>query len=109
METIITTILPYISTSALPLVIVVIAAIYFYLKFASLTKDRENTKSVRDSDSQKIHDDILKLKFKVSELDGQSVKHETVIEDMRQQLAELNTNIVRLSVVVEQLVKKLEK
>lgn len=109
METVITTILPYISSSALPLVIVVIAAIYFYLKFTSLTKDRENTKYVRDNDSQVIHDDILKLKFKVSDLDGKAVKHETIIEDMRQQLTELNTNIVRLSVVVEQLSKKLEK
>lgn len=109
MNSIITSILPYISPAALPLVIVVVAAIFFYFKFNNLAKDRENTKIQRDNDSQTIHDDILKLKFKVSELDGKTVKHETVIEDMRQQLTELNTNIVRLSVVVEQLAKKLEK
>lgn len=109
MENVINAIIPYISSSALPLVIVVIAGIYFYFKFNNITKDRENTKNLRDADSQKIHDDILKLKFKVSELDGKAVKHETVIEDMRQQLSELNTNIVRLSVVVEELAKKLDK
>lgn len=109
MEGIIATILPYISPAALPIVIVVIAAIFFYFKFNSLTKDRENTKIQRDNDSQTIHDDILKLQFKVSELDGRTIKHESIIEDMRHQLSELNTNIVRLSVVVEELSKKLDK
>lgn len=109
MDSVITTILPYISPAALPLIIVVIAALFFYFKFNSLTKDRENTKIQRDNDSQTIHDDILKLKFKVSELDGRTVKHESIIEDMRQQLAELNTNIVRLAVVVEELAKKIDK
>jgi len=109
MESLITTIIPYISPAALPLVVVIIAAIFFYFKFISLTKDRENTKIQRDNDSQTIHDDILKLKFKVSELDGRTVKHESIIEDMRQQLSELNTNIVRLAVVVEELAKKIDK
>lgn len=109
MEAIITTVITYISPAALPLVIVVVAAIFFYFKFNSIAKDRENTKVQRDNDSQTIHDDILKLKFKVTELDGRTVKHESIIEDMRQQLSELNTNIVRLSVVVEELAKKFDK
>lgn len=109
MDSVITTIIPYISPAALPLVIVVVAAIFFYFKFSGLTKDRENTKIQRDNDSQTIHDDILKLKFKVTELDGRTVKHEGIIEDMRQQLTELNTNIVRLAVVVEELAKKIDK
>lgn len=109
MESLIATIIPYISPAALPLVVVIIAALFFYYKFIGLTKDRENTKIQRDNDSQTIHDDILKLKFKVSELDGRTVKHESIIEDMRQQLSELNTNIVRLAVVVEELAKKIDK
>ena len=108
MEAIITTIIQYISPAALPLVIVVVAAIFFYFKFNSITKDRESTKIQRDNDSQTIHDDILKLKFKVTELDGRIVKHESIIEDMRQQLSELNANIVRLAVVVEELAKKID-
>jgi len=109
MNSLITTILPFIPSAALPLVIVVVAAIFFYFKFNSLSKDRENTKIQRDNDSQTIHDDILKLQFKVLELDGRTVKHENIIEDMRQQLSELNTNIVRLAVVVEELAKKIDK
>lgn len=106
MTDIISTILPYISPSALPLVVVVLGGLFIYKKIGN---DRARTKEQRDGDSQKIHDDILKLKFKVSEIDGRTMKHETVIEDMRQQLTELNANIVRLSVIMEELAKKLEK
>lgn len=109
MEGIITTVISAISPSALPIVICIIGIAYLYFKFGRVQKDREVTKAERDKDSQALHDDILKLKFKVSELDGKTVKHETVIEDMQQQLSELNTNIVRLSVVVEALAKKLDK
>lgn len=103
---IINTILPYISPSALPIIVVILGGLFIYKKIGN---DRAKTKEQRDIDSQNIHDDILKLKFKVSELDGRTVKHETLIEDMRQQLSELNTNIVRLSVVVEELAKQLNK
>lgn len=103
---IITTILPYISPSALPLVVVILGGLFIYKKIGN---DRAKTKEMRDMDSQKIHDDILKLQFKMTELDGRTVKHDTLIEDMRQELGALNTNIVRLSVVVEELAKQLEK
>jgi hypothetical protein len=103
---IINTVLPYISPSALPLVVVILGGLFIYKKIGN---ERAKTKEIRDNDSQKIHDDILKLQFKVTEIDGRTVKHETLIEDMRQQLSELNTNIVRFSVVVEELAKQLEK
>lgn len=103
---IITTILPYITPSALPIVIVVLGCLYIYKK---IDGDRAKTKEIRDTDSQKIHDDILKLQFKVTEIDGRTVKHEQVIEDLREQINLLNTNVVRLSVVIEQLAERLEK
>ena len=103
---VINTILPYISPTALPLIVVILGGLFIYKKIGN---DRAKTKEQRDTDSQNIHDDILKLQFKVSEIDGRTVKHETLIEDMRQQLSELNTNIVRLSVVVEELAKQLGK
>lgn len=106
MISVITQILPYITPSALPLVVVVLGGLYIYKK---IDGDRAKTKEVRDSDSQKLHDDILKLQFKVSELDGKTVKHEQVIEDFREQINLLNTNMVRLSVVIEQLSERLEK
>lgn len=103
---VISTILPYITPSALPLVVVVLGGLFIYKK---IDGDRAKTKEIRDTDSQKIHDDILKLQFKVSEIDGRTVKHEQVIEDLREQINLLNTNVVRLSVVIEQLAERLEK
>lgn len=103
---VISTILPYITPSALPIVLVVLGGLYIYKK---IDGERSKTKEIRDTDSQKIHDDILKLQFKVSEIDGRTVKHEQVIEDLREQINLLNTNVVRLSVVIEQLAERLEK
>jgi peptidoglycan hydrolase CwlO-like protein len=103
---IIKTILPYISPTALPLVVVILGGLFIYKKIGN---DRAKTKEIRDTDSQKIHDDILKLQFKVTEIDGRTVKHEQVIEDLREQINLLNTNVVRLSVVIEQLAERLEK
>lgn len=69
MNDIITTVLPYISPTALPLIIVIVAGMFFYYKLKAISKDRENTKIQRDNDSLSIHADILKLKFKVSDLE----------------------------------------
>lgn len=103
---IISTILPYITPSALPVILVVLGGLYIYKR---IDGERSKTKEIRDTDSQQIHDDLLKLKFKVSELDGKTVKHEQVIDDLREQINILNQNVVRLSVVIEQLAKNLEK
>lgn len=66
-----------------------------------MEKDRQETKTARDNDSQEIHDDILKLKFKVNELDGRTVHHADLLEDLREQVATLNSNISRLTVQLE--------
>lgn len=66
-----------------------------------MEKDRQETKNQRDTDSQNIHDDLLKLKFKVNELDGRTVHHADLLEDLREQVATLNSNISRLTVQLE--------
>ena len=66
-----------------------------------MEKDRQETKAARDNDSQTIHDDILKLKFKVSELEGRTVHHADLLEDLREQVATLNSNISKLTVQLE--------
>ena len=57
---------------SLPLVVVVIAVAYLWFKFRKVETDRFETKQQRDTDSQNLHDDVLKLKFKVTELDGRT-------------------------------------
>ena len=96
MEQLITLIAPYIPAACWPLVLV--AGLYFIIN-----KQRKDTKQTRDQDSLKLHDDILSLKFKVTNLEGQSVNHDQLISDLREQISTLNTNLVRLSVILDRM------
>lgn len=86
---------------SLPLVVVIIAIAYLYFRFHKVEIDRSETKLQRDTDSQNLHDDVLKLKFKVNELDGRTVHHADVLEDLRTQVATLNANISKLTIQLE--------
>lgn len=83
--------------------------------FADVLKvkaDRKETKSLRDQDSQKLHDDVLKHTMQLAQLKDTITLHNTVMTDMQQAMSELNVNCAKLSVVVEQLadtVKELKK
>lgn len=101
MEQIVTTIIGALSPSALPVVVLCLGGLYLWFKFGRMEKDRQETKNQRDNDSQNIHDDLLKLKFKVNELDGRTVHHADLLEDLREQVATLNSNISKLSVQIE--------
>lgn len=101
MEAIINTVITTLSPTALPVVILCLGGLYLWFKFGRMEKDRQETKNQRDTDSQNIHDDILKLKFKVNELDGRTVHHADLLEDLREQVATLNSNISKLSVQIE--------
>lgn len=106
METLVTTVLPFISPAALPLVVVVIACFYIYKK---IDNDRQKTKHKRDADSQDLHDKILKMEFYVANMKGEVDHHKDVLEDLRNQVNLLNINIVKLTVSLENLVNNLEK
>lgn len=97
-----------ISPSALPLVVVILGGLYLYMKFRKIESDRIETKQQRDSDSQTLHDDVLKLKFDVSNLSGIVDLHKTKLDSIDQQLAIVNQELVKLNVQVEHLVKALE-
>lgn len=106
METLVTTVLPFISPAALPLVVVIIACFYIYKK---IDNDRQKTKVERDADSQDLHDKILKMEFDVTNMKGEVGHHKDVLEDLRNQVNLLNINIVKLTVSLENLVNNLEK
>lgn len=95
-----TQVIAAIPASALPLVVVIVAVAYLFLKFKGTEKDRSETKAARDKDSQDIHDSILKLQFEMSNLKGVTDLHRETLEDLRKQmcivvkeLAELNCSI----------------
>lgn len=109
MEQIITNIISTLSPTALPLVVVIIGIAYLYFKFSKLEKARTTTKSVRDSDSQEIHDKLLAHDFKLTELAGIVELHRDKLDSIDKQLTIVNTELVKLNVQVEHLAKALER
>ena len=109
MEAIINTLIPALSPSALPLVVVVVAALYFYYKLRELEKDRSNTKQLRDNDSQEVHDTLLKHGFEITNLKGIVDLHKDKLESIDEQLSIVNQELCKLNLQVEHLANALEK
>jgi len=105
----ITSLITAIPPSALPIVVVIIGIAYLYFKFTKMEQDRNNTKVNRDADSQAIHDDILKLKFDVTNLQGIVNLHKDKLESIDKQLGLVNQELVKLNIQVEHLASALEK
>lgn len=77
-----------------------------------LTNDRLATKAERDRDSQDLHDTVLKYGFQIQQLKDQQALTSTVVDDLRDTCATLNTNIVKLDLNVGNLteaIKELKK
>lgn len=105
----ITSLIAAIPPSALPIVVVIIGIAYLYFKFSKMEQDRNTTKVNRDADSQAIHDDILKLKFDVTNLQGIVNLHKDKLESIDKQLGLVNQELVKLNIQVEHLATALEK
>lgn len=104
MEHIVTTIIGALSPSALPLVVVIVAGIYFFYKFKSLEQDRMTTKQQRDSDSQNLHDIVQKNTWEINNLKLENQHRDTILDDLRQQCNELNVNLAVVSQKLDTLV-----
>lgn len=79
---------------------------------AKVIKDRIATKLERDKDSTELHDKVLKLEFTTQQLKDSQALTAQVVDDLRDQCAALNTNIVKLDMAVANLtevIKELRK
>lgn len=72
---------------------IVSAAIVYIIVYLQ----RNSTKADRDKDSQELHDAILKIQFKQSELDGRTVHHAEILDSLTQQINILNNNLSLLT------------
>lgn len=109
MEQIITTLIGALSPSALPIVVLCLGGLYLWFKFGRMEKDRQETKLARDNDSQNLHDDLLKLKFDVANLQGIVNLHKDKLDSIDKQLSIVNQELVKLNIQVEHLTKALER
>lgn len=81
MTELITAIVPYISTSALPVVVVVLGLFYIYRKIGN---ERKDTKIERDKDSENIKAEIAVLKNELEQIKAL---------DLSTKLAQISTDI----------------
>lgn len=95
-----------IPSNVLPLVVTVLGLFYIYRK---IENQRTETKTERDSDSQNIHDTLLKHDFRLTELSGIVNLHRDKLESIDKQLVIVNQELVKLNVHVDLLVKALEE
>ena len=109
MEQLITTLISALSPSALPVVVLCLGGLYLYFKFKGIEHDRNTTKVNRDADSQAIHDDILKLKFDVTNLKGIANLHRDKLDSIDKQLGLVNQELTKLNIQVEHLTTALER
>lgn len=109
MEQIVTTLISALSPSALPVVVLCLGGLYLYFKFKGMEQDRNTTKVNRDADSQAIHDDILKLKFDVTNLKGIANLHRDKLDSIDKQLGLVNQELTKLNIQVEHLTAALER
>jgi hypothetical protein len=97
MEKIILEIIPYVPAAAWPVLLMV--GLYFFIN-----KKRKETKVERDEDSQALHDQILKQQFEIDLLKKESEKKDALLEDLKNNVESLNTNLAVCSTKLEDLV-----
>lgn len=74
-----------------------------------LTNDRAATATARDKDSQDLHDAVLKHGFMIQQLKDQQALTSTVVDDLRDTCATLNTNIAKLDLNVVNLTEAIKE
>ena len=74
-----------------------------WTELAKVKADRLATKENRDKDSMEVHDTILKQGFQIQQCRDALALYQTVQEDLKTELNLLNTNVAKLTVVVENL------
>ena len=103
---------PKFIAAVIALIVNVGALIKAYTDILKIKADRAETKSARDADAAKLHDDVLKHTMQIAQLKDNQALHATVMDDLRDTTAALNTNVAKLGVVVESLsetVKRLRR
>lgn len=98
-----------ISPSALPLVVVLLGGFWIYRKTQNIEQARKLTKAERDQDSQKMHDDLLKHSFEITNLKDIVSLHKDRLESIDKQLGIVNQELVRLNLQVEHLTEALKE
>lgn len=74
-----------------------------WTEIAKVKADRLATRADRDRDSLEVHDTLLKQGFQIQQCRDALALYQTVQDDLKTELNLLNTNVAKLTVVVENL------
>ena len=98
-----------ISPSALPLVVVLLGGFWIYRRTQNIEQARKITKAERDLDSQKMHDDILKLQFEMTSIKGVVDLHRETLSDLQKQMQLVVKELVELNCSIKLILDERRK
>ena len=100
---------PQFVAAVIGLLLALTALVKVHTDILKIKADRKSTAEARDADSQKIHDLILKHDFAITALKDAQALTATVVDDLRDQCAALNSNIVKLDVNIANLTEAVKE
>lgn len=113
MDSLLQIILPYIPSSAIPIIIVVLGCCYLWYKtrtkFMALEIDREKNKKSRDKDLQELRDKCVGNEKEIQFLRDILAERVGEIKDLRTSVNELNINMSSLSTEIKNLTKIIDR
>lgn len=90
-----------------------LTAIALYIKSraecSSIREERKSTKAMRDDDSQKMHDDILKLQFQEQQNKDNIALLFQQVADSNKQVAVLNKQLAEVLVKMDNVISTLQE
>ena len=97
------------SPSAIPLVVVLLGGFWIYRKTQNIEQARRVTKAERDLDSQKMHDDILRLQFEMTSVKGIIDLHRETLTDLQKQMQIVVKELVELNCSIKLILDERRK
>ena len=97
------------SPSAIPLVVVLLGGFWIYRKTQNIEQARRVTKAERDLDSQKMHDDILRLQFEMTSVKGVIDLHRETLTDLQKQMQIVVKELVELNCSIKLILDERRK
>ena len=97
------------SPSAIPLVVVLLGGFWIYRRTQNIEQARKITKAERDLDSQKMHDDILRLQFEMTSVKGVIDLHRETLIDLQKQMQIVVKELVELNCSIKLILDERRK
>ena len=97
------------SPSAIPIVVVLLGGFWIYRKTQNIEQARRVTKAERDLDSQKMHDDILRLQFEMTSVKGVIDLHRETLTDLQKQMQIVVKELVELNCSIKLILDERRK